>query len=181
MKYCQECGSEITENGMFCPFCGITLQSFQFSEDESVQEKTIAVNQAEWADLVGGKIEPLTKDFPTKKNVPLPEKEKDFSERQEAQAKQNQTPDAAAGSLPLKTSPVDDPALLVPDTDDYSEMTFGKELAGNEPDTSPDPVLKAFDEKAEASLKSQIELQRMIFVQNQKIIELLEQLLKKQS
>lgn len=56
MKYCHECGSEITDAEAFCPFCGIALESDpadSAAETEAAQEKTIAVSQSEIAGLVG--------------------------------------------------------------------------------------------------------------------------------
>ncbi len=43
MTYCHECGSEVAENDVFCPFCGISLRPIAVagSEDEAAFESTI--------------------------------------------------------------------------------------------------------------------------------------------
>ncbi len=48
MVYCYECGEQIAENDIFCPFCGITLKPITVEEDEGDNasfDKTIAVQQ----------------------------------------------------------------------------------------------------------------------------------------
>lgn len=54
MNYCPECGSEIAQVDTFCPFCGIALQPFNKKEEtsETEQDKTVAVNQSEFQDIL---------------------------------------------------------------------------------------------------------------------------------
>lgn len=54
MNYCHECGSEIAQVDTFCPFCGIALQPFGKKEEnnEIEQDKTVAVNQSEFQDIL---------------------------------------------------------------------------------------------------------------------------------
>lgn len=189
MKYCQECGSEIGENIIFCPYCGISQKPVQKIE-ESAADKTIAVNQWEWADLVGKEAEIPPKETSIKKPDIFPGAEKQYSEKREIKT-ESEPPQVTAENWTPKTDSIDIPAQVVPDTDaslritpkkdDSIKFASEKEAAGKVRDNSSEPALKTFDEKAEMVLKSQIELQRMIFVQNQRIIELLEQLLDKKS
>jgi uncharacterized Zn finger protein (UPF0148 family) len=47
MAYCYECGEQVAENDVFCPFCGISLQPIAVAgadEDDDSFSKTI-VNQ----------------------------------------------------------------------------------------------------------------------------------------
>lgn len=55
MRNCYECGSEIAEIDVFCPFCGITQKPVPAENEEAVQDQTIAVSQSELADLIGNK------------------------------------------------------------------------------------------------------------------------------
>lgn len=54
MNYCPECGSEIAQIDTFCPFCGIALPASIKKEEnaEAEQDKTVAVNQSEFQDIL---------------------------------------------------------------------------------------------------------------------------------
>lgn len=184
MKYCQECGSEISETVTFCPYCGISQKPVQKIEEAAADEKTIAVNQWEWKDLVGKEPEMPQEEVSIKKPNIFPGEEKRETKTE------SEPPLLTAENWMPKTDSVDVPAQIVPDTDASlriapktdDSLKFAppeKETAGRVRESSFDSALEVFDEKAEIILKSQIELQRMIFVQNQRIIELLEQLLDK--
>jgi len=189
MKYCQECGSEIAGTVTFCPYCGISQKPVQGTE-EIEQDKTIAVNQWELAALVGKEIETVPKDLSIKKPDILPEPKLQLPERQEISEKFEPPQNVTAENWTPKTDSIDIPTQIIPDTDaslqidpstDSSlKLPPDKELDENVPNRLLNTGLEVFDEKAEMVLKSQIELQRMIFVQNERIIELLEQLLKKE-
>ena len=48
MAYCYECGEQVAENDVFCPYCGISLQPLAVhgaDEDDDSFSKTIAVQQ----------------------------------------------------------------------------------------------------------------------------------------
>jgi hypothetical protein len=180
MKYCQECGSEIGETVTFCPYCGINQKTAQEKEDDE-QDNTIAFNQRELADLVGNKIETAPKDLLSNQSEILSEAERVFSERQVINKEFEQPRNVAAENQASKKDSVDISPQFILNTDDSFKVTRDKEVADNELESSDNTELRIFDEKAEMFLKSQIELQRMIFVQNQRIIELLEQLLEKGS
>lgn len=68
MNYCHECGSEIAQIDTFCPFCGIALQPFNKKEEssETEQDKTVAVNQSEFQDILSPNIseQPEVNDEP---------------------------------------------------------------------------------------------------------------------
>lgn len=179
MKYCQECGSEILETVVFCPFCGISQKSVQ-GEEETAQDNTIAFNQSELADLVGNKLETVPENLSSKNPDVLPEPEVKFSEKQEIKEESQPPGNVTAENPASKIDSVDVSPQFILNTDDSFKLTPDKEVADNERNSSLNTTLEMFDEKAEMFLKSQIELQRMIFVQNQRIIELLEQLLKKE-
>lgn len=200
MKFCHECGSEVAENSVFCTFCGITLQSSAVEIDEDLQEKTIAVNQAEWEDLVKEKIDTEPKDaeiktppegLPVKSSDILPAAEDELFKQRKTKEELELPPNITAenwsahtdsinlSDLSAQVVPKTDEAQAIPGPDDAFELTSGKEVTDRDRDSSANSELEAFDKIAEVNLKSQVELQRMIFVQNQRIIELLEQLLKK--
>ena len=61
MRYCHECGSEIAKIDVFCPFCGITQIPAQ-GEEETSQDRTIAVSQEEMVDLIDKKYEAAEAD-----------------------------------------------------------------------------------------------------------------------
>ncbi len=46
MAYCHECGSEVAEIDVFCPFCGISLQPIAVENDEEdALSSTIVIPQ----------------------------------------------------------------------------------------------------------------------------------------
>ncbi|MGC2237935.1 MAG: protein kinase [Pyrinomonadaceae bacterium] len=48
MAYCHECGSQVAEIDVFCPYCGITLKPISIGGEVDVSmDKTISVNQSE--------------------------------------------------------------------------------------------------------------------------------------
>lgn len=53
MTYCFECGAEIAELDAFCPYCGISLTPAANPAEESAQDRTIAVSEAEMSEIVG--------------------------------------------------------------------------------------------------------------------------------
>ena len=180
MKYCQECGSEIAETVVFCPFCGISQKHVQ-GKEELAQENTISFNQWELADIVGNKTETVPEDLSSKKSDILPETKVEFSEKQEVNKESEQPQNVTIENQASKADSIDISPQFILNTDDSFNLTPDKEVAAIELESSVNTALEMFDKKAEESLKSQIELQRIIFVQNQRIIELLEQLLKKKS
>lgn len=51
MAYCPECGSQVAEIDVFCPFCGISLKPFgAASVEEESQTDTVTINQPEISD-----------------------------------------------------------------------------------------------------------------------------------
>lgn len=180
MKYCQECGSEIAETVVFCPYCGISQKSVQ-GEDETAQDKTIVFNHSELADLVGNKNEEAVVASPIVNPDILSEAEVKFSDKQEIKVESEQSRNVTAENWVSKTDSNDLSPQFILNTDDSLKLTPDKEVDDNDRNSSFNTALEMFDEKAEMGLKSQIELQRIIFVQNQRIIELLEELVKKKS
>ena len=178
MKYCQECGSEIAETVVFCPYCGISQKSVQ-GEDETAQDKTIVFNHSELADLVESKNEGAVVPSPFVNPDISPEAEFKFSEKQEIKEESEQPQNVTAENWAANTDSNDLSPQFILNTDDSLKLMPDKEVDDNERNSSFNTALEMFDEKAEMSLKSQIELQRIIFVQNQRIIELLEELLEK--
>ena len=187
MKYCQECGSEIGETVTFCPYCGISQKTVQEKEEAASQDKTIALDQWELADLVGNKIETVSEDLPDKKSEISPQAKVELAERQETIKESVQPLNVVAERQAAESDSTDVSPQFILNTDDSFQLTpedsfkliSEKKALNLLQDDPPNKALKTFDEKAEIFLKSQIELQRMIFIQNQRIIELLEQLLKK--
>jgi hypothetical protein len=178
MKYCQECGSEIAETVVFCPYCGISQSSIQ-GKEEDAQNNTIAFNHSELADLVGNKNEASVASSPSAKPDILPEAEVKFSEKQVIKEEFDQPQNVTAENWVSKTDSNDISPQFILNTNDSFKLTRDKEVTDNDRNSSINTALEMFEEKAEMSLKNQIELQRIIFVQNQRIIELLEELLKK--
>lgn len=181
MKYCQECGSEIGETVTFCPYCGINQKSVREKETDE-QDNTIAFNQRELADIVGNKIETAPKNLLSDKSDILSEAEKVFSEKQVINKESEQPKIVAAENQASKNDSVDISPQFTLNTDDLFKLMPAEEVSDNERESSDNAAeLRMFDEKAEMFINSQIELQRMIFAQNQRIIELLERLLEKRS
>ena len=51
MVYCYECGSQVAEIDVFCPYCGITLKSDTGSSDDVSMDKTIFIKGGESSGL----------------------------------------------------------------------------------------------------------------------------------
>lgn len=49
MAYCHECGSEVAENDIFCPYCGITLQPMTFGGINDSQNDAVVAEETESA------------------------------------------------------------------------------------------------------------------------------------
>ena len=47
MAYCHECGSQVAEIDVFCPFCGITLKPTGVENENDDMTKTIAISSSE--------------------------------------------------------------------------------------------------------------------------------------
>lgn len=47
MAYCHECGSQVAEIDVFCPYCGITLKPIGVENENDEMTKTIAINSSE--------------------------------------------------------------------------------------------------------------------------------------
>ncbi len=47
MAYCSECGREVGENDIFCPYCGISLQPMTFVGEKYSQNNTNVSQESE--------------------------------------------------------------------------------------------------------------------------------------
>jgi serine/threonine-protein kinase len=101
MAYCHECGSQVAENDVFCPYCGISLQPITIGgEVDASRDKTIAVNQSEI--------------FPPQENKDSVEADKSDISEIEAKKDENLTEDsfspATEENYDWKTESVDIPS-----------------------------------------------------------------------
>src|SRR5215203_787353 len=127
MKYCQECGSEIADTVVFCPFCGISQKHLQ-GKEESAQENTIALNQWELADIVGNKTETVPKDLSSRKSDILPETKVEFSEKQEVNKEFEQPQNVPIENQVSKDDSMGISPQFMLNTDDSFNLTPDKEV-----------------------------------------------------
>ena len=62
MAYCYECGSQVAENDVFCPYCGISIKPVSVGDGDDVSlDKTVAISGGDLPELpelpVSAKIE----------------------------------------------------------------------------------------------------------------------------
>lgn len=98
MAYCHECGSEVAQIDVFCPFCGISLKPLAVENEEEDFTNTIAINQSEIAassdksspeSSQAGNI-PIAKEEPAK-SEPV---EKTATEASESKIKEAEVPES---------------------------------------------------------------------------------------
>lgn len=69
MAYCYECGSQVAENDVFCPYCGITLKSAAIGNDDVSTEKTIVIKGGETFGLAEIPVADAIETSPTAQTV----------------------------------------------------------------------------------------------------------------
>ncbi|MEZ5425727.1 MAG: protein kinase [Pyrinomonadaceae bacterium] len=117
MSFCHECGEEVAEIDLFCPFCGISIQPVQVSggEVEESQANTIAIDQSEVAETLG-EVDQSEK-APAESNLPV-------SPPESVEAVNS------GGAVPVPTPQVSasDDAGIGGKTDDYPRMRTEENL-----------------------------------------------------
>ncbi len=141
MRHCHECGSEIAEIDIFCPFCGITQQP--------AQEQTFAISQSEFADLVGinseaADINSITENPDTQTESEMPEDNKEAG----------QPPKITSENWAGKTDSIDIPAQVVPDIEDLPADISIEETLEIPEDSKPEEEQFDIEEQAEAVLET---------------------------
>ena len=178
MRYCHECGEEIAEIDMFCPFCGITQIPVQ-REEETSQDKTIAVNQSELADLFENENEAADAAFSSEKSDISPELEKpaaedEFPEKLEGNKETEQPQNITSENVPANTDSIDIPAQITPDKD-YSQNKIPTEenlKTLEEPNFEEEfkPVDKTVSDKEELSLIEETDVPKPAIIDSDKPI-----------
>ena len=128
MRYCHECGSEIAEIDVFCPYCGITQIPAQ-GEEETAQERTVAVSQEEMADLIENKYE-------ADEAAPITDQsgaENEFAENLAEKEKTEQPQNITSENVASDTDSIDIPAQAVPELLDkpLSEISSQTDSGGS--------------------------------------------------
>lgn len=59
MSICQECGSEVAEQDVFCPYCGISLQPVAVPADDNAAMESTIVMQAPLPEILSDVVEPV--------------------------------------------------------------------------------------------------------------------------
>lgn len=137
MAYCYECGEQVAENDVFCPYCGISLTSIAVAgaEDDDSLSKTIIGNPFESAAVE--KSEAGKKDLPEIASAKLPGESADKNT-------DDFSTDVTAESLDMKTDSAKVPANVSESKSPAKEPELDDELKEMEnlfAETSPDANL----------------------------------------
>ncbi len=123
MAYCYECGEQVAENDVFCPYCGISLSPAAVAGEDNSFDKTIAVSQPE---------PPIAQKSAADEET-APESAVEQTPIENADQKTgNYSADVTAANLYMKTDTVDVPAEV-----------FRNETAKEQPE--PDDELKEME------------------------------------
>lgn len=164
MAYCYECGSQVAEIDIFCPYCGITLKPVAVEGNNDVSmDKTIAISNDESI----GKFENLQIQQNETPQQQVENKTVESNEQTEIQenvtfGENRNTGDISisntSDNFDLKTESVEIPAGLLSDSikeeeADLSSNSSPKEILPIEDSDLPDPenieILKPITEKNE--------------------------------
>jgi hypothetical protein len=120
MRYCHECGSQIAEIDLFCPFCGITQKPF-VTEDEGIDERTIAVSDLELIELAKkSAAASKTKESKQNKSEEAHE-ETESTEKQKEINKPEKPQTVTSENWAMKTDSVDIPVQTLSKMKDSAE------------------------------------------------------------
>ncbi len=167
MTHCHECGSEVADNDIFCPFCGISLRPIEVAgDDDASLESTIMMTPSELSEMRqqaadSERDEPERLAVPTDENIEVDtvgELTDDEMDELRGTISNESTFDASEESSSIAGVSVDDvpvPQILQDaefgtseeSTSEQPESTLGEELPAAEPESDGAPADELFRER----------------------------------
>ena len=132
MAYCHECGSEVAENDIFCPYCGITLQPLTVGGLDDSQNAAVVAEQPESA-------------FGQAANTAVASPESVSDKNSIAVRAENYSKDSAAENLQIKAKSIEAPQ-------DFAEKPLSEEKISKVLVPEKVEILKPLGEENQRSL-----------------------------
>jgi tRNA A-37 threonylcarbamoyl transferase component Bud32 len=132
MAYCYECGEQVAENDVFCPYCGISLSPIPVAgeDDDDAMSKTIAISQpvttkaattaaaTPFAETENSKPQPPSAKTNQAESLKISPEKTPAEQEVPEQKTDDFSADITAENLYMKTDTVDVPAEAIKNAED---------------------------------------------------------------